>query len=383
MSNDYPENDLPEDPIDDETPRFVDDEPDFRSFLDVLRRHEDHAASEPPPSVGLPPSPYDEDIQDFLSRTGQIDEAERILGTPPEPPPPEDQSAFVNPVMSRVKARQRSRGQNDPSEIWLGLRTLGIVTFAAVIIAFIFSYWTPNSFLPESFVANLQNVSSTQGPPTLVPSPLPTFAQVDKIGIITGHAGPPLDSRFSVDPGAICDDNGDGTPELTELEINQSVAQRVATSLVQRGYEVELLNEWDARIDNYRASTLISIHTNTCQQFAEGGATGFNVKASERQTAFIERDKLLVDCIVARYSNATGLARHFGSPPDLVDYHVFRKVSVDTPTVIIELGFMFADRAILTGQPDAMASGIVDGLECFLNPQNNFVPTEVPSQTGG
>ena len=154
--------------------------------------------------------------------------------------------------------------------------------------------------------------------------------------------------------------------ELTELDINTSVSLRLASLLVEEGYVVELLNEWDPRIEGYRASALVSIHTNTCENLGFG-ATGFNVQTSNR-TATRDRDNRLEDCLAAEYANRTGLARHFGTPPDLVDYHVFREVSLDTPTAIVELGFMFADRNILTQQPDVMAQGIYDGLRCFLDP---------------
>lgn len=287
-------------------------------------------------------------------------------GQPAPPPAPEVQSAFVNPALARVAAARR-RPANDPGEVWLGLRAIVIVGFAALITAFIFSYWTPASFLSAEFVANLQEVSSTQGPPTAVPSPLPTFSSVQTVGIITGHSGPPLNPAFSEDPGAICDENGDGIPELRELDVNTSVSYRVADLLIQAGYVVEMLNEWDARLQDYRANTLISIHTNTCENLGFG-ANGFNVSAWER-SPMVDRDNQLVDCMVNSYAQWTGLPRHFGSPPDLVDYHAFRKVSVDTPTVIVELGFMFADRQLLTERPDDMARGLFEGLLCFLDPQ--------------
>ena len=330
-------------------------------------------------------NPLEEDIQYFLDSTGgsswsgidpeTIGDTETFEiedHTPPiqprrtVPPAPEEQSTFVNPAMARVAAARPRQSRQEPGEIWLGIRTILIVMAAALAVSFIFNYWTPESFLSDEFVANLQVVSSTQGPPTAVPSPLPTFASVQKVGIITGHSGPPLNPAFTVDPGAVCDENFDGVPELTELDINRTISLGVANLLVEAGYEVEMLNEWDPRLTNYRASALVSIHTNTCENLGFG-ASGFNVKANER-SPLIDRDNKLVDCVVADYANSTGLARHFGSPPDLADYHAFREVSVDTPTVIIELGFMFADRAVLTQQPEAMARGIFQGIDCFLKP---------------
>lgn len=339
-------------------PDFVDeDEDDLEQFLADLRN----------------PAPHDTDSEpEFIADDDDDPLPEYLDYVRPTIPTPDTQSGFVNPALARVAAAQSSKPPREPSQLWLGFRTIAIILSAALISAFIFNYWTPDSFLSESFVANLQEVSSTQGPPTAIPSPLPTFARVQTVGIIIGHSGPPLNPQFTVDPGAICDENNDGVPELTELDINTTVGMRVADLLVAAGYEVELLNEWDARIENYRASTLLSIHTNTCENLGFG-ATGFNVKASER-SPLIDRDNKLVDCLAANYANATGLPRHFGSPPDLVDYHAFRKVSIDTPTVIIELGFMFANRDVLTQRPDDMAQGIFRGLDCFLTPNSMSLP---------
>lgn len=324
----------------------------------------------------------EEDILRFLQATSPQPEAEAepaydFQPTPPDPPAPETQSAFVNPALARIASARPRRPQRDPSEWWLGLRTIFIVTGAAVIAAFIFNYWTPDSFLSKDFIANLQVVSSTQGPPTAVPSPLPTFESVQRVGIIIGHSGPPLNPAFTEDPGAICDENNDGIPELRELDINTAVGIRVANLLVSDGYLVDILNEWDERITNYRGAALVSIHTNTCENLGFG-ATGFNVQANETHLAFTDRDAVLVDCIVNAYAARTALPRHFGRPPDLVDYHAFREVSVDTPTVIVELGFMFADRQVLTTQTELMAAGIFEGLKCFLEPQSQFVPTVPP-----
>jgi N-acetylmuramoyl-L-alanine amidase len=300
--------------------------------------------------------------------------------TPSDPaPPPQTQSEFVNPALARVAAVRPRPTPRPISELWLGLRTVILILSAAIITAFIFSYWTPNSFLSEEFVANLRVVSATQGPPTALPSPLPTYSLTQTIGILIGHSGPPLNPQFSEDPGAICDENGDGVPELRELDFNTAVGLRVADLLIEAGYAVELLNEWDARLENYRASALVSIHTNTCENLGFG-ATGYNVKANER-SPMLERDLVLEDCVAATYAANTGLPRHYGSPPDLVDYHAFRKVSLDTPTIIVELGFMFSDRAVLMQNNEGMARGIFQGLECFLRPEvrASILTTPAPS----
>ena len=92
----------------------------------------------------------------------------------------------------------------------------------------------------------MQNVRVTQQPLVIVSTPLPTEVSIPRIGIIAGHSGPPLDASFEVDPGAVCDENFDNIPELTELEINEAVALSVAQELLSRGYEVDILEEFDA-----------------------------------------------------------------------------------------------------------------------------------------
>src|SRR3989304_2575839 len=67
-----------------------------------------------------------------------------------------------------------------------------------------------------------------------------------RVGIVAGHSGP-YPSTGYVDPGAVCDDG------LTELEVNQNIANLVVRSLQAAGYNAELLQEWDPRLTGYRA----------------------------------------------------------------------------------------------------------------------------------
>ena len=58
----------------------------------------------------------------------------------------------------------------------------------------------------------------------------------------------------------------------------------------------------------------------------------------------------------------------------MLDYHTFDEVAIDTPTAIIEIGFMRNDRAFLTEQQDLIAQGIVNGIRCFLLPDAAGTP---------
>ena len=51
----------------------------------------------------------------------------------------------------------------------------------------------------------------------------------------------------------------------------------------------------------------------------------------------------------------------------MTDYHAFRLLAPGTPAIILETGFMYQDRSLLTQQPELPAQGVVDGILCFLN----------------
>ena len=63
-----------------------------------------------------------------------------------------------------------------------------------------------------------------------------------RIGIVTGHSGP-YPGTGVVDPGSTCPDG------LTELQVNQSVADLVADGLEGAGFQVDRMEEWDERPD--------------------------------------------------------------------------------------------------------------------------------------
>ena len=139
---------------------------------------------------------------------------------------------------------------------------------------------------------------------------------------------------------------------------------------------VDLLTEFDPRLTNYQADVLVSIHTNDCQDYGAAG-TGFNAaSASARQTTRGKDEKLLA-CLVSQYAATTAQPQHYGTTYDMTDYHTFDEVAIDTPTAIIEIGFMRNDRAFLTEQQDPIAQGIVNGIRCFLLPSGPGRPCPI------
>ncbi len=195
--------------------------------------------------------------------------------------------------------------------------------------------------------------------PTAVPTPLPTFTPATPLPhvlIVAGHWGS--------DSGAICPDG------LQEVDINLDVARRVCRLLEDRGYHAELMQEFDPRMEGYYALALVSIHADSCEPFpgAVPPASGFKVASVVRGESLVPaEEERLVNCLSEAYQARTGLPLHSTSiTEDMLRYHAFYSVDARTPAAIIETGFMYNDRRILTERPDLLAQGIVDGIVCFL-----------------
>jgi N-acetylmuramoyl-L-alanine amidase len=266
----------------------------------------------------------------------------------------------------RVKRRKARRRRQTVGILGGIVRTFIVVVVAAGLTATIFTWWTPSQFISQDVQAEL-SVAQATSQVTVVPTGLPTPNWLRRVGVVSGHRGP------EGDPGAVCPDG------LTEAEVNFAVAQLVVRALRGRGYSVDLLDEFDPRLDNYQAAALISIHANTCQDFGEF-VSGFLIAAAAARVTARGNDDLLVNCVAQYYGQATGLQRRDGVTVDMTDYHTFREIHPVTPATIIELGFLLGDRAVLTGQQDAMAQAITDGILCFLEPA---VPGATPTPVTG
>ncbi|HUF37665.1 MAG TPA: N-acetylmuramoyl-L-alanine amidase [Anaerolineales bacterium] len=226
------------------------------------------------------------------------------------------------------------------------------ILLAGAVVATLFTSLTPASIL----ATGLAEVFTTGGQEAFVPAqpnefPTPTPRPRPVIGIVAGHWGN--------DPGAVCAD------ELTEVEINLTVATIVRDRLVAEGFDVDLLKEFDVRLAGYRSLALVSIHADSCD-YVNDQATGFKV-ASAIGSADQSRSDRLSACLRNRYADLTGLTYHGNSiTVDMTSYHAFDEIHHETPAVIIEIGFMNLDRQLLTRHPDQIAQGITDGILCFI-----------------
>jgi N-acetylmuramoyl-L-alanine amidase len=242
-------------------------------------------------------------------------------------------------------------------------RPYPVVTTLAVsiLLATLFTCITPAGLLspgfsqPFSVLLTPQPGLATNAPPAM------------RIGIVAGHAGN--------DSGAVCRDAG-GTVTLTEADVNQKIATLVEKLLVEKGFQVDVLNEFDTRLNGYRAVALVSIHNDSCD-YIDDQATGFKVAAA-MTTRDTNRASRLTECLRDRYSRDTGLRFHAGSiTNDMREYHAFSEVAPETVAAIIETGFLNLDQQVLTQKTDVVARGIVDGIMCFIY-NENIEPTAQP-----
>lgn len=236
--------------------------------------------------------------------------------------------------------------------------------WVAVLIATLFTAWTPSSLFSSNLQEQLRLMLTPQPGANVAATPQPQL----RIGIVAGHNGN--------DSGTVCtDENGNVT--VTEAEVNLKIATMVKDSLVAKGFQVDLLNEFDTRLNGYRAVALVSIHNDSCE-YVNDEATGFKV-ASSMDTRDINRAQRLTACLTDRYKAATGLTFHSGSiTADMREYHAFSEIDPNTITAIIETGFMNLDQEILTQKTDLVAKGVTDGILCFVN-NESVLPTGLPT----
>jgi N-acetylmuramoyl-L-alanine amidase len=184
--------------------------------------------------------------------------------------------------MQRRRAKKRMRAAGITGGLF---RSLFTVSVTAVMMATIFTWWQGPEFLSADVRNDLSIALATatnQGIMVEATALPVTPNWLKRVGIISGHRGP------ENDPGAVCDDG------LTEAEINLEVAQRVVRSLQTRGYTVDLLDEFDPRLNNYQGDALVSIHANTCRDYGEL-VTGFLISTADARSGS-GNDQLLVRC---------------------------------------------------------------------------------------
>ena len=260
-----------------------------------------------------------------------------------------------------MNGNQSETHYNEGEKVNTG-RILQTALSVAVLLATLFV-----GFSPKMFSGNINSlISNLLVPQTDAGLSIPTAYDIVRIGIVSGHWG------NGDDPGAVCQDG------INEQQVNLAVATLVTQKLEARGFLVDLLQEFDPRLDGYQAALLLSIHSDTCDQTNEQ-ATGFKVASST-----YSRDKNLANrltaCLEDRYLQNTGLIyRPSNVTINMTDYHAFSVIDPATTAAIIETGFLYLDRSLIVDHPDIVADGITAGILCFVNNENiQLLPTQTP-----
>lgn len=223
-------------------------------------------------------------------------------------------------------------------------------------------------FTVPTATVTVTRVTATPAPtftPFYTATPLPTVTQTPTItptatlealtiAIIVGHR--------NNDSGAICE--GEPYEGLYEVDVTTAVTEHLMGKLTEQGHTVIDLDEYDERLAGLVADALVSIHADSCVDWE--GTTGYKV-AHVLNSAIPEVEDRFVGCMEQEYGAITNLPLHpYSVTHNMTRYHAFGKIDLNTPAIIIEVGFLFHDHDILTEQPDLVAEGIKKGIECFL-----------------
>ncbi len=187
-------------------------------------------------------------------------------------------------------------------------------------------------------------------PPTATPD-------IPLVALLAGHSG-------GADPGAICPDG------LREVDVTTDVAQRAKTILQARGYRVDILAEFDPRLNatkrDYAPSAFLAIHADSCVKYA----SGYKV-ARATNSATPDEDDRLVRCVTNEYFASTQLPFHADSiTTDMTHYHAFGEIDSKSPAAIVELGFLGSEHELLKNHRPTLAEGIANGIDDFMQGQS-------------
>ncbi|MEO6458381.1 MAG: N-acetylmuramoyl-L-alanine amidase [Chloroflexia bacterium] len=169
---------------------------------------------------------------------------------------------------------------------------------------------------------------------------------------------------------------------VSEVELNEAVAQETARFLIERGYNVDLL---DATVPiGYTTDLLIAIHADGNIYSSVRGfkavAPWNSVPASDDFVGFLYEE----------YGKATGLPTDAMTSVAMANYYAFNPwryrhaVTPNVPSALLEMGFVTnpEDRKVLTLEQDSIAWGITNAVDrYFRSGKAGSVPTAYPSFT--
>lgn len=280
----------------------------------------------------------------------------------------------------RESTRKRAKPRFTLVTIASAIRSMSVMFAAAVIVATVFMWAAGAETLPPRIRANDDADSAvvSVGTPrraAATRTPLPTPVWYNRVGILAGHTGIAErgPNKGNDDPGAVCEDG------FFEKSVTAPVADLIVAAMRSRGYEVDLLEEFDMDLFDYKAAAFISLHADSCVDYGYGG---FKSTYPFGRTIIREQDERFDECVQANYGALTGMEfRADNITPAMQYYHAFNEIAPSTPAVILELGFLSFDRNLLQNRQDLLAQAVVNGLICFLEPKAPPTATVIPTIT--
>lgn len=233
-------------------------------------------------------------------------------------------------------------------------QSLGTVLSVAILVATLFTIWTPSSLFSNRLTDSMSQALNNRNNPRMG-WVTPTSPPTPHIAIVAGHWGK--------DNGFTCSDG------LSEGDVNLTIATIVRQKLLEQGFSVDLLKEFDPKLQQYSGLVLVSIHNDSCD-YIDNDATGFKVAPTLFARSQPDQAARLTACLADRYQKVTGLRLVNDVTDDMSTFHAFDEINAGTPSVVIETGFLNLDREFLTKTPEKPAQGIVDGILCYIRNQD-------------
>jgi len=223
-------------------------------------------------------------------------------------------------------------------------RMVQTVISVAIVMATLFTLWNPYRMFSSQVT-----VLPTQANQTQVAETVPA-----RVGIHVGH--------YKHNEGFQCPDG------IKEVDVNYVIANKVSLLLAASGIMVDVLQEYDLKLINYKADALVSIHTRSCTD-PSAAQSGFSIKNSLSSTN-VDKANTLAACLGEQYQLNTGLIFQY-EPINEQDpsSHIFVDINAQTTSALIETGSLAVDRGVIIGSSDRAASGITAGILCFLKAQ--------------